>query len=482
MFPVTILLHEARFPHEVSLLRAWVMLPGLAVLLRPVRNVPAEGWVAYVALHAAGLAYVSAWIARYLELYQGWAPPAAWGLLALASFTVSLGRYLVLRMLSHAWNRREFMCRLMVVLTISLADVTVSRLLPWYEAVGIVYSCAEFSIVSWFVQLCGVEFACPVTVGLALFFLNSPARVLGRLALPGLLSLAFSQQARQVLGSEVVHIIGVQHPRADSVDLSHVSVVDGDFVSIVVYPEGACRDACKTPLRGFRVAGVRQSLIGDGNVMNVVAVELGGVEGRKLIGSRAKHLLAPLGEAKRVVAGQVLNQALVAEGISIAAPICYEIFDRSLIYGMGGALGVSVSRDFFDGSGSASMYMSKAAWLRSLELHVPFVRVSDTFGSVAYDGEGRLIDVLGRGAGRLDVLVVVDAIGRSYLQSLIYVFAGAWGLMLILIRHQSEREFSPTSGCSAASAKMVSDGLTAAPEHRSQAVVEELGTGSRGYM
>lgn len=411
VFPATVLVHSPRLITDVGPIERLLLLPALALLLLPLSREDESG-VGYVLAHAAGLVYVEGWIATYLQVFDGHHRVAAWGMLGMASIGVAGSRYALLRAL--AWSTAHNLnWRLSTaVLSISVADLSIVRACPWYEAISILFACAEFPGVDKLIWLCGTDLATPLVVAAGVGLVTCPSRtacvvpvILGLLMLGGV---GLSPQQGRVVS---MRILGVQSPRAEEragellVGHSSPPVAYSEVVTVAVLPEGACSGTCSDHVANVMVAGVveRRPRGEHPRFYNQVIAYDNQAEGARILGKHIKQDAAPLGEARTVKTMPRHEPGPTLGGIRIALPICYEVFDKRLVATFQGHLGISVSADIYDGSGIASRYMSKAAWVRALEFRIPFVRVSETVSSAAFSARGEVLGYLDRGEGVLRV-------------------------------------------------------------------------------
>lgn len=411
VFLATYVLYDPRAGDDTGALYSIALLLALSVLILPgSRTLWLSRWsarIAFVLGHTVGLAVCFSWIPGTLDNFAGYGFMSSWFVFIGACVSVSVGRLVVLECVRAASTPHQ--CIMLAL--VELASIS------WYcvfEGIGMLFAGAD----ALGMPLCLRFYGYVPTMWILLY---AAASVRDR-DLRNLACILGIVVPANVAGTVIPHagspvsVAGIQgvwpEARADWQDVLLATYADLERLAvaqIVVWPEGAYPYIERvspswrprfvgTPSRFTRVFGMH-TRERDGRTSNVVVVQSeGGVRVRR------KSSLVPIFESD--VAAEVGEDAeLLISGVRVSLPICVEIMDRALVRRSPGlGLIINISSDRFDPTTSASMIMSRAAWLRALEFGVTVIRVSDRSHSFAYDANGRRVGSLevGRGVIRTD--------------------------------------------------------------------------------
>lgn len=414
-----------RLPYELS--SASTLGLGLALLLRFLPAQLAESPVsknglAFMLGGATGLALAQRWLVPALRIYGHFSTVGAVVLILGAAVALAscwlLGGYL----LGVLCRRLPFgLGALLGALLLAGWEHAMQRLAPFLEPVTLGFTIADLPWAKNLVCAAGSELLCGAGVLAALgawevLRSREHARWQALAVLCGVLiattTAALVHPARPV--TDRLRIAGIQLGRSfDGVDwrqqqlAAFLAAEPREPGLVTIGPESVNplmeRERNLASLLYLPLAPAQARIFGmivrrSHELLNSVLVQ---DSAAPLVQLRSKRRLVPLVETWRLAVPQEPEPQIRLRGLPVLLPICYEILDRASLRVQRAALGITISADGFDASGAASKIMTRATWLRAMELGIPFVRVSDMSASAAFLPDGRALGQLGTGPGVL---------------------------------------------------------------------------------
>ena len=427
--------HSPRLPGECLWTESLGSMLGYCVLMFPLRDrrllggIPA---VVYVLGHYHGNLWAHKWALPVLMELGGYSRMKSLALLTVLGLALGGSFWLLLR-LGSALRRSSIAIAVLVFGgVLATGEYWISSYLPWIEPTTTGFLIADVWGGPSMVQVAGTALACFLFTCLtASVLLQSWRCACGSLAAFAV-ALSLAQLARAAADRDevvTVPIDGLQIApkpagadwRARQVEIYREAEAQSTSL-IVVWPERAypfieriehatALAHLAMPAHQTRILGLHASVNLFG-VANAVLVQEPDENGGTMQ-YRYKRRLAPLYETRRLSIATSPDELLTIRRHRAFVPICYEILDRQYFQNRAASLGISISADTFDRSGAASVLLTRATWLRSLEFGIPFVRVSNASYSAAFDRQGHVLRQLGRGDGVLRASVPVLASPRT---------------------------------------------------------------------
>lgn len=398
--------------------------------------------------HALGLLASFGWLGVVLRGAPRVGAVGAWAMLLLASISLAVARLVACDVASTIGRRVTGAWGVLVAGTLLAAvDLLTAWMTLWYHTISALFVIAEFPGIDLLLSAVGFELA-TIFVFIAAFAASRrPATMLAVIATGVLIVFAHSrcssfESAGQVEFEGIqpgAALVQVPSPEQRLAWLERGGTrVEG---SIVVWPEGAYPydehigpgwrpKHLLLPLSHTLIFGMHGRL-GRPPGWSVAQVAVAVPAGSEHAMYRLKADLPPFFERGRIQAGQDNRPLALPHGPTLL-PICYEILNRSAFATTDAILVISVSADLsFDSSGSASMLLTKTAWLRAQEFGLPTARISDGSYSAAYGHDGRLLGALGDGSGTLRVSMKLPRAPRRVAWAR-YLAAGVVALALMV--------------------------------------------------